>query len=116
MLVNENCIVSVYKCVLALNNIFCIIYLVNDVVCLHSGYSGRQYDQATFDRYGNTVEPSGIGKLQHQYWLTKQTVIKKIGKQEDEFVVAGDSELDAKLAVSYSFLIYITYWYMKMCV
>ncbi|XP_014667191.1 PREDICTED: islet cell autoantigen 1-like isoform X2 [Priapulus caudatus] len=60
-------------------------------------YSGRGYDHASYDQYGNAVEPSAIGKLQQQYWLTKQTVIKKIGKQEDEFVVAGDAELDTKL-------------------
>lgn len=38
-----------------------------------------------------------IGKLQQQYWTTKQQVIKKLGKKEDEFVVLSDAELDAKL-------------------
>ena len=39
-------------------------------------------------------------RVQKQYWVTKQAVIKKLGRKEDEFVVAGDSELDAKLEVN----------------
>ena len=49
-------------------------------------------------------------RMQQQYWVTKQSMIKKLGRKEDEHVIAGDSELDAKLEVrtsnnnfSYSF-------------
>ena len=37
------------------------------------------------------------GKVQQKYWKSKQTMIEKLGKQQDEFVVAGDSEVDARL-------------------
>lgn len=39
-------------------------------------------------------------KLRKQYWKTKQTVIEKLGKSQDEFVVAGDADIDMKLEVS----------------
>lgn len=35
--------------------------------------------------------------MQHKYWVTKQAVFRKLGKKEDECIVASDSELDAKL-------------------
>ncbi|XP_070569612.1 islet cell autoantigen 1-like isoform X24 [Ptychodera flava] len=64
--------------------------------------SGRGYSRESYDRhvqnYGN--QPKSVAsKVQRQYWVTKQAVIKKFGKKEDEFVVAGDAELDAKLEV-----------------
>lgn len=40
--------------------------------------------------------------LKRTYWKTKQTVIKKLKKPEDSFVVAGDSDIDAKLEVCYN--------------
>ncbi|XP_039285661.1 islet cell autoantigen 1 [Nilaparvata lugens] len=40
---------------------------------------------------------STVSKMQHKYWLTKQTVFEKLGKKEDECIVAADAELDAKL-------------------
>lgn len=40
-------------------------------------------------------------KLKKKYWKTKQSVIQKLGKNQDEFVVAGDAEIDNKLEVSY---------------
>ena len=43
-----------------------------------------------------------FARMQQQYWVTKQSMIKKLGKKEDEHVVAGDSELDAKLEVNLS--------------
>jgi hypothetical protein len=46
------------------------------------------------------LDQTRLGKLQQQYWTTKQQVIKKLGKKEDEFIVASDAELDAKLEVS----------------
>ncbi len=38
-------------------------------------------------------------KLKKQYWKTKQTFIQKLGKNQDEFVVAGDVDIDMKLEV-----------------
>jgi hypothetical protein len=35
--------------------------------------------------------------MQHHYWVTKQTVFRKLGKKEDDCIVASDAELDAKL-------------------
>ena len=40
---------------------------------------------------------SAMTKMEHHYWITKQSVFKKMGKKEDECVVASDAELDAKL-------------------
>lgn len=41
--------------------------------------------------------PININMMQHQYWVTKKTVLKKLGTKEDECIVASDAELDAKL-------------------
>ncbi|KAF6203111.1 hypothetical protein GE061_003526 [Apolygus lucorum] len=46
------------------------------------------------DRHNNH---SAISKMQHQYWVTKETVFRKLGKKEDSNIVASDAELDAKL-------------------
>lgn len=35
--------------------------------------------------------------MQHHFWVTKQTVYRKLGKKEDECIVSSDAELDAKL-------------------
>lgn len=43
------------------------------------------------------MDRSTVNKLQHQYWVTKQTVYRKLGKKDDECMVASDAELDAKL-------------------
>ena len=48
---------------------------------------------------GLTTNPSIEHMLKKTYWKTKQTVIKKLKKPEDSFVVAGDSDIDAKLEV-----------------
>ena len=37
------------------------------------------------------------GKLEQKYWKTKQKVIEKLKKDQDEFVVAGDADVDARL-------------------
>ena len=44
-------------------------------------------------------DKSKIAKMKETYWTTKHVVMKKLGKKEDEHVVASDSELDAKLEV-----------------
>lgn len=49
---------------------------------------------------GRSYEPhniSTLSKVQQQYWTTKQAVFRKLGKKEDEHVVASDSQLDTKL-------------------
>lgn len=35
--------------------------------------------------------------MQHQFWVTKKSVLRKLGGKEDECIVASDAELDAKL-------------------
>ncbi|XP_064598604.1 islet cell autoantigen 1-like isoform X2 [Liolophura sinensis] len=58
------------------------------------GYSGNMYD-----RYVEQTETSTLHRMKETYWTTKQAVIKKLGKKEDEHVVASDSQLDSKLEV-----------------
>ncbi|XP_037074659.1 islet cell autoantigen 1-like isoform X1 [Pollicipes pollicipes] len=50
-----------------------------------------------YDRWVEPTDRSALGRVQQQYWTTKQTLLRKLGKKEDEYVVASDSELDAKL-------------------
>jgi len=38
-----------------------------------------------------------LDKVQHQFWVKKQAVYRKLGKKDDECIVASDAELDAKL-------------------
>ncbi|XP_037798921.1 islet cell autoantigen 1-like [Penaeus monodon] len=59
---------------------------------IHS-YSGQSYDRWV-ERNANS---SAFGKVQKQFWFTKSAVIRKLGKKEDEHVVASDAELDAKI-------------------
>lgn len=49
---------------------------------------------------GALYQPTLEQKLRKQYWKTKQAMIQKLGKSQDEFVVAGDAEIDTKLEVS----------------
>ncbi|XP_066986111.1 islet cell autoantigen 1 [Macrobrachium rosenbergii] len=56
-------------------------------------YSGQSYDRWV-ERNSNS---STFGKVQKQFWFTKSAVIRKLGKKEDEHVVASDAELDAKI-------------------
>jgi Arfaptin-like domain len=37
--------------------------------------------------------------MKETYWTTKQAVMTKLGKKQDEHIVASDAELDAKLEV-----------------
>ena len=73
-----------------------------DGICLVSrgpGYQG--YYGGTYDRYvSSNSEPSTLSKMKETYWTTKQAVITKLGKKQDEHIVASDAELDAKLEVS----------------
>lgn len=60
------------------------------------GYSGN-----SFDRWINEQSLQGsenaMNKMQHQFWVAKQTILRRLGKKEDDCVVASDAELDAKL-------------------
>ena len=59
------------------------------------GYSGSNYDR----QVQRGVDQSTFHKMKETYWVTKQAVMKKLGKKEDEHIVASDSELDAKIEV-----------------
>lgn len=50
------------------------------------------------------MDDSTISKMQLHYWEAKQTFLKKIKRKEDDFIVASDAELDAKLEVCFVFL------------
>lgn len=62
------------------------------------GYEGNYSYNYGYNPYR---PPSGgiKGKVEQKYWHTKQTMIQKLGKEQDCFVVAGDSEVDARLEV-----------------
>ncbi|XP_038048765.1 islet cell autoantigen 1-like isoform X2 [Patiria miniata] len=71
----------------------------------HESLDSGGYSSSAYDRHVQQQQQSGksvANRVQKQYWVTKQAVIKKLGRKEDEFVVAGDSELDAKLEVFHS--------------
>jgi hypothetical protein len=61
-------------------------------------YSGSGYDRWAYEQSAPGANDTALNKLQHKYWLTKQAVQRKLGKDEkDEHIAASDSELDAKL-------------------
>nr|XP_046192287.1 islet cell autoantigen 1-like isoform X2 [Oncorhynchus gorbuscha] len=43
-----------------------------------------------------------MARMQKKFWKTKQVLIKATGKKEDEYVVASDADLDAKLELFHS--------------
>jgi hypothetical protein len=64
------------------------------------GLSGTSYDRWSYEqstRAGAGAHDTPLNKLQHKYWVTKSKVVRKLGKEEDECVVASDAELDSKL-------------------
>ena len=65
------------------------------------GYSGSSYDRWSYEQASRTgtggSNDNPLNKLQYKYWVTKSKVVRKLGKDEDECVVASDGELDAKL-------------------
>lgn len=63
----------------------------------NGGYSGTAYDRWVEQRGNDSSNKSTITKMQHHYWVTKQTVFRKLGKKDDDCIVASDAELDAKL-------------------
>lgn len=58
--------------------------------CSHSRFVG--------DMLGE--DSSVMARMQKKFWKTKQVLIKATGKKEDEYVVASDADLDAKLEVN----------------
>ncbi|XP_013877665.1 islet cell autoantigen 1-like [Austrofundulus limnaeus] len=47
---------------------------------------------------GDMLQDSSVmARMQKKFWKTKQVLIKATGKKEDEYVVASDADLDAKL-------------------
>jgi hypothetical protein len=78
----------------------CLIVVIYAICCssrANGGYSGTAYDRWVEQRGNESTNKSTITKMQHHYWVTKQTVFRKLGKKEDDCVVASDAELDAKL-------------------
>jgi hypothetical protein len=55
-----------------------------------------------YDKHAEHQDKTSLGKLRSKYWTTKQLVIKKLGKEEDEFVIASDADVDAKLELLYA--------------
>lgn len=50
---------------------------------------------------GDMLQDSSVmARMQKKFWKTKQVLIKATGKKEDEYVVASDADLDAKLEVN----------------
>ncbi|XP_047210971.1 islet cell autoantigen 1-like isoform X5 [Girardinichthys multiradiatus] len=47
-------------------------------------------------------DSSMMARMQKKFWKTKQVLIKATGKKEDEYVVASDADLDAKLEFFHS--------------
>lgn len=73
-------------------------------------YSNQYHDDENYEEsnqtsygynyrnYRSPAQDSSIkGKIEQKYWKSKQKVIEKLGKGQDEFVIAGDAEVDARL-------------------
>ena len=69
---------------------------------MSGGYYGSEYDR----RVASSADQSTIYKMKETYWTTKQAVMKKLGKKQDEHIVASDAQLDAKLEVSFITTVY----------
>ena len=55
-----------------------------------------------YDKHAEHQDKTSLGKLRSKYWTTKQLVIKKLGREQDEFVIASDADVDAKLDLLYT--------------
>ena len=55
-----------------------------------------------YDKHAEHQDKTSLGKLRSKYWTTKQLVIKKLGREQDEFVIASDADVDAKLELLYA--------------
>ena len=80
------------------SSIYLLLVLhVHYKIIYRHGYSGSNYD-----KYVERTDKSTVHKIKETFWTTKQAVIQKLGKKEDEHVVASDAALDAKLEVGTS--------------
>ncbi|VDK54259.1 unnamed protein product [Anisakis simplex] len=65
--------------------------------------SARFYETSTsglnFDRFVDRFDESTFTKVRQQYWTAKQLIRSKLGKKEDEHLLASDAEFDAKLSL-----------------
>ncbi|VDM45313.1 unnamed protein product [Toxocara canis] len=52
-----------------------------------------------FDRFVDRFDESALTKVRQQYWTAKQLIRTKLGKKEDEYLLASDAEFDAKLSL-----------------
>uniref|UniRef100_A0A1I7VY99 AH domain-containing protein n=1 Tax=Loa loa TaxID=7209 RepID=A0A1I7VY99_LOALO len=63
----------------------------------------RQYESTTsglnFDRFVDRFDEPTLNRMRQQYWTAKQLIRKKLGKKEDEHLLASDAELDTKVAL-----------------
>ncbi|CAF2083669.1 unnamed protein product [Rotaria magnacalcarata] len=64
--------------------------------------SYRNSNNFSYDKHSEHQDRTSLGKLRSKYWTTKQLVIKKLGREEDEFVIASDADVDAKLELLYT--------------
>ena len=55
-----------------------------------------------YDKHAEHQDKTSLGKLRSKYWTTKQLVMKKLCREEDEFVIASDADVDAKLDLLYA--------------
>ena len=62
--------------------------------CRYQGYYGTSH--TPYDAHN---EQSTLHKMKETYWTTKQVVMRKLGKKEDDHIVASDAQLDSKLEV-----------------
>lgn len=65
--------------------------------------STRFYENSTsglnFDRFVDRFDESTLTKVRQQYWTAKQLIRSKLGKKEDEYLLASDAEFDAKISL-----------------
>ncbi|KAG8225173.1 hypothetical protein J437_LFUL006698 [Ladona fulva] len=78
---------------------FCLICIcLNAGIKMNSMRTNSGLGNSPYDRWLEQEQNnSTLTKMQHHFWVTKQTVFRKLGKKEDDCIVASDAELDAKL-------------------
>ncbi|KAL3998489.1 Arfaptin-like domain family protein [Acanthocheilonema viteae] len=63
----------------------------------------RHYESITsglnFDRFVDRFDEPTLNKMRQQYWTAKQLIRKKLGRKEDEHLLASDAEFDTKIAL-----------------
>ncbi|KAL6728953.1 hypothetical protein Aduo_000053 [Ancylostoma duodenale] len=63
----------------------------------------RHYESSTsgmnFDRFLDKFDESTLVTMKRHYWTAKQLLRTKLGKKEDEHLLASDASLDSKLTL-----------------